>query len=108
MSIAETYLTGLLLIASIVLSLPYAIAVLYWFFTKRKKKPADWYDEKQFLDISRGALVSLIVTITLTVGLFLIVTLKIMQFNLVLLFPIYLFVMEFCFSGSTLYLSKRA
>lgn len=107
MSIAETYLTGLLLIASFVLSLPYAIAVLYWFITKHKEKPVEWYDEKQFLDISRGALVSLIVIVALTIGLFLTVSLKLMVFNLVLIFPIYLFVMEFCFSGSALYFSKR-
>ncbi|MBN1537353.1 MAG: hypothetical protein JW908_11520 [Anaerolineales bacterium] len=107
LGVAKTYLTGLLFTVGIVLSLPYGMAVLYWLYLKRKEKPADWYDEKQFLDISRGALVTLIISVMMTIGLFLLFFLNLIDFNLILLFPIYLFVMEFWFSGSALYFSKR-
>jgi predicted membrane channel-forming protein YqfA (hemolysin III family) len=101
------YSNGLLFLLSIVVLLPYAAAVLYWLFTKRRVKIKEWYDEKQFIDILRGALVALIVSVLAIMVMFLLSILGLIKPGTVIWFPVYLFVTLLVFSGSALYLSKR-
>lgn len=106
--VPHLYLNGLLFMFCIVFLIPYGLAAAYWFFTKRKEKPADWYDEKQFADISRGALATLLLTVFITIIFYFFISLKIVVINTQLWFPLYLLLTLLLFSGSTLYLSKKA
>lgn len=100
------YINGLLLLLSIVVLLPYAVAVLYWLFTKRRTKIKEWYDEKQYIDILRGSLVALIVSVFVIMVMFFMSILGLIKSETVIWFPVYLFVTLLVFSGSTLYFSK--
>ncbi len=106
--VSQEYLRGLLFLSSIVILIPYGLAAVYWIFTKRRERLADWYDEKQFTDISRGALVTLVISVMTTIGLYFLLLCKIINSDGAIWFPIYLFLTLLLFSGSTLYLSKRA
>ncbi len=107
-TIPQIYLNGVLFILCIVFLIPYGLAAAYWFFTKRREKPADWYDEKQFSDISRGALATLILTVLITIILYFLLSFEIVLINTQLWLPLYLLLTLLLFSGSTLYLNKRA
>lgn len=52
------YLPGYLIIL-----IPYALAVFYWISMKVHEKMTEWYDEKQFRDILRSALLTLILSL---------------------------------------------
>ncbi len=106
--VSQSYLNGLFFMICIIFLIPYGLAAAYWFFTKRKEKPIDWYDEKQFSDISRGALATLLLTVFITIVFYSFLSLKIVVINTQLWFPLYLLLTLLLFSGSTLYLSKRA
>ncbi|GAU76459.1 hypothetical protein [Fusibacter sp. 3D3] len=103
----QKHLGGLYFLLCIVFILPYGLATGYWFFTKRKEYPADWYDEKQFADISLGAFVTLLSTIFIALVIYCLLTFRIIDINTSLWFPEYFMLSLLLFSGSTLYLSKR-
>lgn len=105
--VPQSYLNSLLFLFCIVFLIPYGLAAAYWFFTKRKERPADWYDEKQFADISRGALTTLLLTVFITIIFYFFISLKVVVINTQLWFPLYLLLTLLLFSGSTLYLNKR-
>ena len=107
LGVPQAYLSGLRFLSCIVILTPYGFAAAYWFFTKRKEKPSDWYDEKQFSDLSRGAFTALIVTVLLTIILYFLVSCKIMGIDMTLWFPCYLFLTLLIFSGSILCRSRR-
>ena len=67
---------------------------------KLRDKPADWYDEKQWQDISKAALVTLVLSIPGMALLFFVSTPLGMFW-----FTPYIFLALFLFSGSTLYFS---
>lgn len=102
------YRNGLFFLLCIVFLVPYAVAAAYWFFTKRTVKPGDWYDEKQYADISRGALATLLLTVLITIVFYSLLALGIINVDAQLWFPLYLLFTLLFFSGSTLYLNKRA
>jgi len=81
--------------------IPYIIAVLYWLSLKRKQKIADWYDEKQFQDILKASLTTLLLSVPL---------LAIFQFINIpapfYWFVFYIFLVLFLFSSSTLFFFK--
>ena len=106
--VPREYLSGLLFLSSIVILIPYGLAAVYWIFTKRKEKPSEWYDEKQFMDISRGALITLIISMLTLIVLYFLLTCKIIGFDVIIYFPSFLFLILLVFSASTLYLSKKA
>ena len=80
--------------------LPYGITALYWLFTRLRDKPADWYDEKQWQDISKAALATLVLSIPGMALLFFTAHPLGMFW-----FTHYVFLALFLFSGSTLYFS---
>lgn len=87
--------------------IPYALLAGYWLFMKLKEKPADWYDEKQFTDISRAGLFTMFATIPF------------LAFNYILnygtpkgpidilWFPMYLYFVILIFSWTSLYFSWK-
>lgn len=106
--LAPAYLGGLLSVLCLVLVAPYGLAAGYWLYTRRQEKPVEWYDEKQFADISRGALATLIFTAPIVLALYFLLSFGILTINVQIFLSIYIFMVLFLFSGSTLYLSKRA
>jgi hypothetical protein len=80
--------------------LPYGLAALAWFVTQRRNKPGEWYDEKQWRDIGRAALVTLLLSLP-GMALLLLVGKPLGMFW----FPHYVFLVLFLFSGITLLLT---
>ncbi len=90
MGVPDTYMDDLFILSSVVAFLPYGLAVLYWLYIKRKEKLTEWYDEKQFLDLSRAALITLLLSILLLTGIFLMMAFHVIEASMILWFPIYL------------------
>jgi hypothetical protein len=78
--------------------IPYALAVVYWLWLKRKQQINDWYDEKQLQDILKSSLTTLLLSIP-GLALFLLVEIP---SNFYIL-PYYIFLVLLVFSISTLY-----
>lgn len=90
------YLPGYLII-----SIPYALAVFYWISMKVHEKITEWYDEKQFRDVLKSSLCTLILSIPGMTIIFLFenpVTF--------LWFPFYIFFILLVFSTCTLIQNK--
>ena len=82
---------------------PYGATALFWLVLKRHETVADWYDEKQWKDMSLAALATLVLSVpALTLFLF------VDDVAGVYWYPFYVFVALTLFSGSTLYFYKRA
>lgn len=106
--VPKIYLNSLLFLLCVVLLIPYGLAAGCWFFSKRKEKPEDWYDEKQFSDISRGALFTLLLNVFITIIFYFLLYLRIIDINIQFWLSEYLFLTLLFFSSSSLYMSKRA
>jgi hypothetical protein len=93
----------------IVLLLPYAMIVAYWILLKIREKITEWYDEKQFQDVTRASFISLIASMLILAVFFLIQNLY-TRFALmnVIWFPLYFFMTLLVFSSIVLYLNKKA
>ena len=104
--IPAVYQKGLFLFVSLVVLLPYGLAAFFWLFSKRRERPVDWYDEKQFLDVSRAGLLTLLVSLLCLTGFYLLAFLGVLVIEVLVWFPVYLFLTLLVFSGSTLYLNK--
>lgn len=97
-----------ILVTSLIAVIPYILIVIYWLIIKLKEKTGEWYDEKQFQDITRASLVTLVSSIIVMTAIFLVqyyVTGS--DFIILTWFPFYIFLVLFLFSSSTLYFSKR-
>ena len=81
--------------------IPYGLAVFYWLLLKRKQKINEWYDEKQFLDILKASLVTLLLSIP---GMLVLLFIKVSHSFYWFLY--YIFLVIFLFSSSTLYYFK--
>jgi len=87
--------------------IPYGLLAGYWLFMKLREKPADWYDEKQFSDISKAGLFTMFATIP-----FMAIT-YILNYSMdkgpitVLWFPFYLYFVILVFSCTSLYFSWK-
>jgi hypothetical protein len=82
---------------------PYAATVLFWLALKRREAVSDWYDEKQWKDVSLAALTTLALSLP-ALTLFLLVRDAVGVYW----YPYYLFVVLTLFSGSTLFFYRRA
>jgi hypothetical protein len=86
--------------------IPYMLLAGYWLIIKLKEKPADWYDEKQFRDISQAGLLTMFLTIPFLAVIY------IMNYNdpgptTILWFPVYLYFVIFVFSAGSLFFSWK-
>jgi len=80
--------------------LPYGMTAFIWLLKRFRDKPADWYDEKQWQDIARAALLTLVFSIPGMALLFF------MSHPLgIFWFTHYIFLVLFIFSCCTLYFS---
>ena len=82
---------------------PYGVTALFWLALRRRETVADWYDEKQWKDMSLAALATLVLSVP-ALTLFLLVG----DADGVYWYPYYVFLTLTLFSGSTLFFYKRA
>jgi hypothetical protein len=81
----------------LLLFLPYGLAALAWLVMQRKTKPKEWYDEKQWRDMTRAALATILLSIP---GMAVLLLFR--QPLGMFWFPHYIFLILFLFSGCTL------
>ncbi len=96
-------------VISLMIALPYLLIAIYWVTMKIREKTWQWYDEKQFQDISRASLVTLALSLIIMLVIFLIQYFN-NSFGFVAItwFPFYVFLVLLLFSGSALYFNKKA
>lgn len=89
--------------------LPYGLIAGIWLYQIRKEKLGNWYDEKQFLDVSKSGLAAFVSCILCMFLLYAssLVSVQLSQYITVLWFPATLFVSLLIFSTNLLILSKR-
>jgi hypothetical protein len=94
-------------VTSLIAVIPYILIVFYWLIIKLKERISEWYDEKQYQDLTKSSLVVLLVSIIFLLVVF------IMQYifgNFELLnfiwFPLYFFFTLLLFSAATLFFNK--
>jgi len=96
-------------IVSLIAIIPYILIVLYWLAIKIREKTGSWYDEKQYMDMSRGSLFTLIVSMAIMTGAFITqYFVQSFEFITITWWSFYVFLVLLLFSGSILYYSKRA
>ena len=96
-------------IVSLIAVLPYLLIAAYWLIVKIREKTGQWYDEKQYLDISRASLFTMVVSIVVMTAIFVIQYFShAFEFMTITWWPFYVFLVLLLFSGSTLYYAKRA
>lgn len=79
---------------------PYGLAVLAWLFMQRRTKPNEWYDEKQWRDLTRAALATLLLSLP---GMAILLLFR--QPLGMFWFPHYVYLILLLFSGCTLLLA---
>jgi len=80
---------------------PYALAILYWLFLKRKQHIDDWYDEKQIQDMLKSTAVTVLLSIP---GLSVLLLFQAPHSLFLIIY--YVFLILILFSGGTLYFYK--
>jgi hypothetical protein len=97
-----------IMIITLMVVLPYIMIITYWLITKAREKVGEWYDEKQYQDITKASLITLVASVVLLAVIF---ALQYWwaEFSLlnVIWFPLYLFLILLLFSSITLYFSKK-
>ncbi len=96
------------IVFSFIIIIPYGIIVSYWLAIKSKEKIKEWYDEKQFNDITRASLITIIILVPVMAIIFFIYHLNPVSAIIFIWFPVYLFLTLLIFSAGTLYFSQRA
>ena len=93
---------------SLISIIPYILIVFYWLIIKCREKVGGWYDEKQYQDITKASLFTLVVSVIIMTAIFL-VQYFVSAFDFITFtwFPFYIFLVLLLFSSSTLYFSKR-
>jgi quinol-cytochrome oxidoreductase complex cytochrome b subunit len=88
---------------------PYGLIVAYWFILKGKGRLADWYDEKQWRDVTRAGFTTLLLMIPVMFFFFLAVSLRNEHYSQqITWFPMFLFSALLFFSLFTLVSYRRA
>jgi hypothetical protein len=96
------------ILTSLILLFPYGLAVIYWLITTRKAQQGEWWDEKQFQDVGKSALLTLGVVMLIMVVLFITHLNQLDGAIRLQWFPIYLFSNVFTFSLANIIFSSRA
>lgn len=97
-----------IIVTSLIVIIPYILIVFYWLIIKLKERISEWYDEKQYQDITKASLVTLIASIIIMTVIFIIqYFVSAFGFITITWFPFYIFLVLLLFSSSTLYFSKK-
>ena len=86
---------------------PYGLVLLYWLSIKRKDICAEWYDEKQWQDLQKAGIFTLLASFPLMTFFFALNYFIPANPGIVMWFPYYIFLVLVGLSGSTLYFSRR-
>lgn len=87
--------------------IPYCLLAGYWVVTKLREADSNWYDEKEFRDISKAGLLSMLTTAPFLAGIY------VVNYNApkspidILRFPFYLYFAMLVFSICSLYFSRH-
>ena len=97
-----------IVIVCIMIVIPYITIVVYWLLIKIRERITEWYDEKQFQDVTKSGFVSFLSSIAI-LAIFFVIQNTVKKFELlnVIWFPLYFFISLLIFSGVILYLSKK-
>lgn len=96
-----------IIIISLIAVIPYILIVVYWLVIKLKEGVSEWYDEKQYQDITRASLVTLVASIMIMAAIFIIqYFVRAFDFMSKIWFPFYIFLVLLLFSAGTLYFNK--
>jgi len=97
-----------IIMSSMMAVIPYILIAFYWLIIKLRERTGEWYDEKQYQDITRSSLVALMMSIIFLLIVFII---QYIFGNFELLnfiwFPLYFFFILLLFSSTTLFFNKR-
>ncbi len=97
-----------IIMASLLAVIPYVLIVFYWLIIKLRERINEWYDEKQYQDITRASLVALLMSIIFLLIVFIIQYIfedfELLKF---IWFPLYFFLILLLFSSTTLFFNKR-
>ncbi len=94
---------------SLIAVIPYILIVLYWLIVKIRERTGEWYDEKQYQDITRASLITLVLSVIITAGIFFTqLFMDIFDFFNEIWFPFYVFLVLMLFSSCILCFNKRA
>jgi len=96
------------IVVSLVAVIPYVLIVLYWLIIKMNERITEWYDEKQYQDITRASLVTL-VTSVIIMALIFIAQYFVSSLDILneIWLPFFIFLVLLLFSASTLYFNKK-
>ncbi|MDD3521061.1 MAG: hypothetical protein PHU65_07520 [Actinomycetota bacterium] len=87
--------------------IPYIIIIIYWLVMKCRERIREWYDEKQFQDLTKSSLITLGFSILFTTTVFIITRIlndaKIIE---LIWFPFYVYFSVLIFSSSILAFSR--
>jgi len=97
-----------IVMASLMAVIPYVLIAIYWLILKLREKTGEWYDEKQYQDITRSSFVALMMSIIFLLIVF-IIQYIFEDFELLnfIWFPLYFFFILLLFSSTTLFFNKR-
>ena len=94
--------------SSFISLIPYILIILYWLVFKFRDKISEWYDEKQYQDLAKSSLITLIVSIFFLLIIFIIqyifIDFQVLDF---VWFPLYFFFTLLLFSAMTLFFNKK-
>jgi len=99
---------GIVIVCALLI-IPYAAIAIYWLVIKIREKITEWYDEKQFQDVTKASLISFLSSVVI-LAIFFVLQNAFSKFLLlnVIWFPLYFFIALLIFSGTLLYFSKKA
>jgi hypothetical protein len=93
---------------SVIIVIPYCFIVFYWLIFKLKDKIVNWYDEKQFQDIAKASLTTLIISFPAMSLIYLSKYPDLTEnYTTYFWFPFYLFLTLLTFSSSVLYFNRK-
>jgi len=97
-----------IIIITLMIALPYITITIYWLITKVREKIGEWNDEKQYQDITKASLFTLVFSVALLAVIFA-VQYWASRFDLldVIWFPVYLFAVILLFSSAIIFLSRK-
>ncbi|MHB1377133.1 MAG: hypothetical protein ACYCXB_06895, partial [Candidatus Humimicrobiaceae bacterium] len=81
---------------------------IYWLIIKVRERVAEWYDEKQFQDVTKAGFVSFLSSIAILAVFFVFQNTCKYQLLSVIWFPLYFFMALLIFSGAILHFNKKA
>jgi len=105
--VSITSLKALVPLYTLFIMIPYFLLAGFWLLIKRKEAPAEWYDEKQFHDLGKAGLLTLVCSLLWMGLLFVFGFFHSFLPVGVVFFPLYLFFVLLVFSASTLVYFQR-